>query len=435
MVSDSEDESYNDDFFFDDSFMNEEAEEETIINNSEETIINSEELISLLFYTKHNLPTSRSGSLLLGSENVMTHSTILFTYGGEHIPSRIENENIYILKLSNLINQLSISSLNYETNRVELIWEEIIPNSEKKPIGRKHPCLSYDKSNQLVYLFGGYENGNYLNDLWVFELKSKKWSMIETFGEIPVGRCGGVAKFYSNGMFYVFGGYNHKERTNALFELDLKTREWKQVNYSETIPIMTPISELSYISDNVLTVLKVDILQANMFKFSFNTRQWIIKRYRQFPTSDTICLCWRESQKSSNVGESVFALFQESGIFDSKKDKFVQGTVQVIVEFDGEKDKLILHKLPKRLVEKPFEGTFMFELNMLCWVWMDHYITVQPVRRPLRRLTNKVQFRSLFVLGPDELCLLRVRGKSKTEYFFNNLKGSTKFSDLLIKVQ
>lgn len=59
--------------------------------------------------------------------------------------------------------------------------------------------------NQHVYIFGGKDESNRLNDLWSFSLTDYKFTRIKDEGEIPTVRNGHTITFH-DGQLYVFGG-------------------------------------------------------------------------------------------------------------------------------------------------------------------------------------------------------------------------------------
>ncbi|EFC38458.1 predicted protein [Naegleria gruberi] len=137
--------------------------------------------ISKLWLFKHNLKLYDICPLLLGSENALTHSPILFFC----------RETMFILKLSSVINSWNNDKSTHCEIVEELIWEEIIPNNVMKPpVDQYSSC--YDKLSQFIYLLGG--SGN----LWKFDLKTKTWANIVTVREIPINQTG-HSIMYTNG--------------------------------------------------------------------------------------------------------------------------------------------------------------------------------------------------------------------------------------------
>ena len=46
------------------------------------------------------------------------------------------------------------------------MWEEVQVLSDEKPGCRENNGVVISDSSDSIYLFGGYDGGNWLNDLW-----------------------------------------------------------------------------------------------------------------------------------------------------------------------------------------------------------------------------------------------------------------------------
>lgn len=53
-------------------------------------------------------------------------------------------------------------SFDFETR----MWEEVQVLSDEKPGCRENNGVVISDSSDSIYLFGGYDGGNWLNDLW-----------------------------------------------------------------------------------------------------------------------------------------------------------------------------------------------------------------------------------------------------------------------------
>ncbi|EFC40642.1 kelch repeat-containing protein [Naegleria gruberi] len=353
----------------------------------------TEEPIRWYHHYKHNLqPTENFHSLLLGSENVLTHSPILFMFGGTETNSRSHNNKIVILELP--------SNPRFKVEE-GLVWKEIIPNGADQPCAREYPCISYDKQHQLIYLYGGHVNTiGHLDDLWTFDLQTKVWTNIVTKGN-PCKRCGCSAVYSSRGKFYVYGGYCGTY-LNDFHELDLETREWTQPKYSHKVPTLTVITPNTYISENGITIFggydSTGYITA-LHDFNFNTREWstpvseLLKTNGYSSYSRSICL--RGANKPYLTSESFLILYGDNDVFK-------------IYEYDKNERMLINYTIPEELERQytTFHGKVVYELN-------DDTIVL---------------------LGSDELYFMAVRRINSTkdfDYFFGNLRERrSAFSDI-----
>ncbi|PFH34937.1 leucine zipper-like transcriptional regulator [Besnoitia besnoiti] len=67
-----------------------------------------------------------------------------------------------------------------------------------------------------LYIFGGYNGQERLNDLYVFNLDTHEWQVVEA-RDTPSGRSSMVAQVYKNAL-YIFGGYNGHNVLNDFHE-------------------------------------------------------------------------------------------------------------------------------------------------------------------------------------------------------------------------
>eukprot|EP01023_Acetabularia_acetabulum_P009657 TRINITY_DN1435_c0_g2_i1.p1 TRINITY_DN1435_c0_g2~~TRINITY_DN1435_c0_g2_i1.p1 ORF type:complete len:572 (-),score=90.39 TRINITY_DN1435_c0_g2_i1:428-2143(-) len=89
-----------------------------------------------------------------------------------------------------------------------------------------------------IVLFGG-ENGSKrktLNDVWMLNLDSMKWSKCETKGKAPSARSEHIAVSYLNRYMLIYGGGSVAHCFNDLFVLDTQNMEWLEVQISGSTP-------------------------------------------------------------------------------------------------------------------------------------------------------------------------------------------------------
>ena len=71
------------------------------------------------------------------------------------------------------------------------------------PLPRSGCAASTDGKN--IYVFGGKDAENRMNDIWEFSMTNYRYKKIEPKGHIPAER-NGHSMVYHQGKFYVFGG-------------------------------------------------------------------------------------------------------------------------------------------------------------------------------------------------------------------------------------
>ena len=111
---------------------------------------------------------------------------------------------------------------------------------EITPIVQTHHPSARNFHSTVIYgtdqciLFGGQSKNCFYNDVWSFsfsgDIKNEEWTKLTCkYNDIISPRFGHSSIIYGDSMF-VFGGCDSNERvSNELFELNLKTLEWKNI--------------------------------------------------------------------------------------------------------------------------------------------------------------------------------------------------------------
>ncbi|KEG13711.1 Kelchcontaining protein [Trypanosoma grayi] len=91
------------------------------------------------------------------------------------------------------------------------------------PPGRIGHTLCANAVETKVFLYGGVNDknesiSNYLDDFYVFDVETKRWTAIEMTGQVQSSRAFHSAVYYE-GQIYVFGGCNGRGRFNKLFSI------------------------------------------------------------------------------------------------------------------------------------------------------------------------------------------------------------------------
>lgn len=84
-------------------------------------------------------------------------------------------------------------SYRFDTNE----WEEVEVLSSEKPGCRENNGVVIGDSSR-VYLFGGYNGTAWLNDLWSFDIQTKRWTCIQESSG-PAGDSGDDATSRASG--------------------------------------------------------------------------------------------------------------------------------------------------------------------------------------------------------------------------------------------
>ncbi|KAJ7431841.1 hypothetical protein B0H11DRAFT_2128705 [Mycena galericulata] len=94
-------------------------------------------------------------------------------------------------------------SFDLNTLRSRAQWELCEPASSERPAQRTgHACITFE--NRII-VFGGTDGQYHYNDTWTFDLTTRKWSELQCIGFIPSPREGHAAALVDD-VIYIFGG-------------------------------------------------------------------------------------------------------------------------------------------------------------------------------------------------------------------------------------
>mmetsp|Transcript_31989 Transcript_31989/g.55136 ORF Transcript_31989/g.55136 Transcript_31989/m.55136 type:complete len:500 (-) Transcript_31989:91-1590(-) len=112
---------------------------------------------------------------------------------------------------------------NFETNKWTVITSETLPPSPRD----RHVSVVYGRS---IYIYGGYDGYNRVNDFYEYSVDKNIWREIISSGAAPSARHSHSAVVYKNCM-YVFAGYDGLYR-NDFYKYDFSTNAWESITDS-----------------------------------------------------------------------------------------------------------------------------------------------------------------------------------------------------------
>lgn len=83
--------------------------------------------------------------------------------------------------------------------------------------------------NGCLYIFGGYNGNNRVNDFHKFNFKSSKWTQISSPAACPSARDRHVV-VSCHDKIYIFAGYDGSNRANDFWQFDTQQEEWSIVD-------------------------------------------------------------------------------------------------------------------------------------------------------------------------------------------------------------
>ncbi|KAG1757769.1 hypothetical protein EDB19DRAFT_1891465 [Suillus lakei] len=94
-------------------------------------------------------------------------------------------------------------SFDLNTLRTTTTWEQCQPAGAARPAHRTgHACVTYQ---DRIIVFGGTDGQYHYNDTWSFDTNTKTWSELQCIGFIPSPREGHAAAVVDD-VIYIFGG-------------------------------------------------------------------------------------------------------------------------------------------------------------------------------------------------------------------------------------
>ena len=111
----------------------------------------------------------------------------------------------------------------------------LLTNNWDFPVRRKNHC-GFVINDQMVIFGGISEDGNYLNDIWYFDMTLILWSYVVATGQVPPPRelagCGDTGR----NAFIVFGGRDGTNIYNDLYYYDSNLNFWNRPPISFSSP-------------------------------------------------------------------------------------------------------------------------------------------------------------------------------------------------------
>lgn len=132
--------------------------------------------------------------------------------------------------------------------------------------------------NGNLYVFGGYEGHERINDFHAFSFSEKRWSPVlpsATSGNPPSPRDRHVAVAYNNN-FYVFGGFDGISRINDFFSFDFSSMTWREVPISSGQPPSPRHSHAAVVHNHSMWVFGGydGSYKSDLHEFDFNRNTW-----------------------------------------------------------------------------------------------------------------------------------------------------------------
>ncbi|CAD7960223.1 unnamed protein product [Amoebophrya sp. A120] len=107
-------------------------------------------------------------------------------------------------------------------------WHSFPTTGELPPPRANHSSCVAGNTNNLLFIFGGWDGSKRLNDLHCLDVHTRVWSYLRVNGQPPLARAG-MSLSNVHGLLYLFGGSGHTTRCfNDAHVFDPKTNTWME---------------------------------------------------------------------------------------------------------------------------------------------------------------------------------------------------------------
>lgn len=177
-------------------------------------------------------------------------------------------------------------------------------------------CHSVNRIGKMLYMFGGFDGVHSFNDIEIFDIESATWTQLkEYFGTPPIARDAHTM-VASKSCLYLFGGHDGVNHLNDLHEFNTIQNTWTEIKYEDKLPNGLRGHSANCIGNSLYIFGGYDGKNKSneLICFNFNKKSW----YQPTEVSGQKCLSFmngRQRHSTNTFGHNKIVIF---GGFDGK---------------------------------------------------------------------------------------------------------------------
>lgn len=202
------------------------------------------------------IPRSSSSSVCINNK--------LYVFGGENIPRKPIDNNVYTFDIIN----------KHWHNNSSMCKSNDVPQSR---VGHNGCSI-----NSTFYVYGGRtdisQSSATLDDFWSYNTDNNQWSRMTEHGTkpVPLSYFAMCSDHISN--VYIFGGCSPECRQNILYQYNITTSTWHKLTDYDTpnSPTARGGCSICYVNDIIYVMFGYDGKTEldDMYTYDLNNKQW-----------------------------------------------------------------------------------------------------------------------------------------------------------------
>lgn len=289
-------------------------------------------------------------------------------------------------------------------------------------ISRSGHILAFDLESQNIFLFGGYDGENFLDDTWFYDFTNNIWTQMSLELK-PSARWTHVMVYdCSNKKMILFGGYNESGCLGDTWVFDLTNNSWKEMK-PENNPSPRHTHTMAYDPDNQKVILFGEnsrgVQQRDMWTYDYQNNQWeqIIPDLN--PPSKSIHTMSFDSDNRKIILFGGYgphdSITDDTWAYDIKNNTWEEMSPMSkpdtryghTMVYDANNKKTVLFGGSNN--DGPMDDTWVYDLPSDNWIKMD------PINRPDPRYLHSM------VYHPDNRCIILFGGMKDDGVYLNDL--------------